>query len=91
MVALVDNLAFKPGISITDAILTRKSIAANAVKSVVELAAELVGGPGFFRDHPMERIVRDIRALHFHPLPARIQQNFSGRFALGLEPIEAPQ
>jgi acyl-CoA dehydrogenase len=88
MVRLVDNLAFKPDMSVTDAILTRKAIAAGAVKSVVETASEIVGGPGFFRDHPVERIVRDIRALHFHPLPERIQRNFSGRLALGLEPIE---
>jgi len=91
MIGLIDNLAFKPDMSITDAILTRKTISANAVKSVVELASELVGGPGFFREHPMERIVRDIRAFHFHPLPERIQQSFSGRVALGLEPIEAQQ
>jgi acyl-CoA dehydrogenase len=37
----------------------------------------------------MERIVRDTRAFHFHPLPERIQQEFSGRIALGLDPIEA--
>ena len=89
MIRLVDNLSFKPDVSITDAILTRKAISARAVKSVVEIASEIVGGPGFFRDHPMERIVRDVRAFHFHPLPERIQRNFSGRLALGLEPIEA--
>jgi len=89
MIRLVDNLEFQPDLSITNAILARKAISARAVKSVVELSSELVGGPGFFRDHPMERIVRDIRAFHFHPLPERIQQNFSGRLALGLAPIEA--
>jgi acyl-CoA dehydrogenase len=89
MVRTVDNLAFAPDMSITDGILARKAIAARAVKATVELASELVGGSGFFRDHPMERIVRDIRAFHFHPLPERIQQSFSGRLALGMEPIEA--
>ena len=34
-----------------------------------------------------ERIVRDVRAFHFHPLPERIQQTFSGRSALGLDPL----
>lgn len=87
-IRLVDELEFAPDMSITDAILRRKTIAANAVKNVVELAAELVGGSGFFRENTMERIVRDIRALHFHPLPERIQTNFSGRIALGLDPIE---
>ena len=38
--------------------------------------------------HAMERIVRDIRALHYHPLPLRRQQIFSGRVALGLSPVE---
>lgn len=89
MIDAVDNLAFAPDMAITDAILTRKAIAARAVKATVESASELVGGAGFFRNHPMERIVRDVRAFHFHPLPERIQQSFSGRLALGLEPIEA--
>jgi len=89
MINAVDNLAFAPDMSVTDAILTRKAIAARAVKATVEIASELVGGAGFFRNHPVERIVRDIRALHFHPLPERIQQTFSGRLALGMEPIEA--
>ena len=87
-VALVDNLAFEPGVSTTDAILARKSIAARSVKNVVELAAELAGGAGFFRNNLMERIVRDVRAFHFHPLPERLQQNFSGRIAMGLNPTE---
>ena len=87
-IRMADNLAFKPDMSVTDANLRRKSIVAKAVKNVVELAAELVGGQGFFRDNAMERIVRDIRALHFHPLPERIQTNFSGRIAMGLEPID---
>lgn len=88
MIRVVDNLAFTPDISITDAVLTRKSVAAKAAKAVVELASDIVGGGGFFRDHPMERIIRDIRAIHFHPLPERIQQNFSGRLAIGLTAIE---
>ena len=88
MIRMVDNLAFTPDISITDAVLTRKSIAAKSAKAVVEAASDIVGGGGFFRDHPMERIIRDVRAIHFHPLPERIQQNFSGRLAIGLTAIE---
>lgn len=87
-IRMVDNFAFKPDLSVTAATLSRKTIAAKAVKNVVELAAELAGGGGFFRDHAMERIVRDVRAFHFHPLPERIQTNFGGRIAMGLEPIE---
>lgn len=88
MIRVVDNLAFTPAMSITNAVLTRKSIAAKGAKSVVEAASDIVGGSGFFRGHPLEQIIRDIRAIHFHPLPERIQQSFSGRLAIGLEPIE---
>ena len=87
MVQIVDNYAFAPDMENTDAILTRKSIAARAVKTSVNLAANIIGGPGFFRSHPFERIVRDIRAIQFHPLPEKHQQLFSGRIALGLDPL----
>jgi len=87
MVRINDNHGFAPTLEAADAILARKAIAADAVKNTVELAAELVGGPGFFQGHAMERIVRDVRAMHFHPLPARRQRVFSGRIALGYDPV----
>ena len=87
MVRINDDHGFEPTLDNADAILTRKSLVAEAIKRTVELAAELVGGPGFFRGHPIERIVRDIRAMHYHPLPARRQQQFSGRIALGFDPV----
>ena len=89
MIRTVDDYAFVPDLAITSDVLTRKAIAARSVKSAIETASEIVGGAGFYRGHPMERIVRDMRAFHFHPLPERIQQSFSGRVALGMEPIEA--
>lgn len=87
MIRMNHNLRFTPGLELSDAVLRRKSIAAEAIKQTVELAAELVGGPGFLHGHPMERIVRDIRAMHYHPLPARRQRIFSGRIALGFDPV----
>ena len=89
MVRLNANHGFSPTTDIASAILTRKTIAADAVKNSVELAAELVGGPGFSRGHPIERNVRDVRAIHFHPLPSRRQQILSGRIALGFDPVAA--
>jgi acyl-CoA dehydrogenase len=87
MVRINGNHGFKPVLDTANAILVRKALAADAVKKTVELAAELVGGPGFFRGHAIERIVRDVRAMHYHPLPVRRQQEFSGRIALGLDPV----
>jgi len=88
MIRIVDNYAFTPDLAITSDILMRKAAAARSVKAAIETASEIVGGAGFFRSHPMERIVRDVRAFHFHPLPERIQQSFSGRIALGLDPLD---
>ena len=87
MVRMNDNHRFTPTLAAADAILTRKAIAADAVKATVELASEIVGGPGFSRGHPMERIVRDVRAIHYHPLPVRRQRVFSGRLSLECDPI----
>lgn len=88
MVRLNNNHRFKPNLTLADAMLRRKTIAADAIKQTVEFAAELVGGPGFLHGHAMERIVRDVRAMHYHPLPARRQRIISGRIALGFEPVE---
>lgn len=90
MVRTIDNHAFKPDIARTDEILICKAVAARSVRDAVETASEIVGGAGFFRKHPLERMVRDVRAFHFHPLPERKQRDFSGRLALGLEPVEEP-
>jgi len=90
MIRLNDDQGFTSGVDLTDRIFARKAIAARAIKTTVEIAAELVGGPGFFKGHAIERIVRDIRAMDFHPLPVRRQRVFRGRVALGLEPIERP-
>jgi acyl-CoA dehydrogenase len=87
MIGLNRNHGFAPDLALADDVLTRKAIAAEALKNTVELAAEIVGGAGFFRGHPVERIVRDVRAMHFHPLPSRRQREFSGRVALGFDPI----
>lgn len=78
---------FTPSANNTEAVLCRKTIANKAILKVVDLAATLVGGSGFFQGHPMERIVRDVRAMQFHPLPEHKQQVFSGRVLLGIDPV----
>ncbi len=87
MVRLGDNYGFTPSNELSSAILTRKTLLADAARDTVELGAEIVGGAGFFKGHPMERLLRDVRASHFHPLPYRRQHRFSGRVGLGLDPI----
>ncbi len=52
-----------------------------------EKALELAGGIGFYRGFGLERLLRDGHAAQFHPLPEKQQHLFTGRLALGLEPI----
>lgn len=82
MIRLNDNYQFQPAKELTSRILVRKTMATKAVQQVVELGATLIGGPGFFKGHGMERIIRDSRAMHFHPLPERRQMLFTGQYVL---------
>ncbi len=88
MIRINQNHGFIPTNELSSDILTRKTLVATAAQATVTLAAEIIGGPGFFKGHPMERIQRDIKACHFHPLPYRRQYHISGRIGLGLDPIK---
>lgn len=63
-----------------------KTALSDSVVRVTDKAMELAGGAGFFRRLGLERLRRDARAAHYHPLQAKRQHAFSGRVALGLEP-----
>jgi alkylation response protein AidB-like acyl-CoA dehydrogenase len=78
---------FKPSTAIASTILTRKTIAAKAALATAEKAMELVCGRSYYRAMQIERLLRDLHAAQFHPLPEKAQQRFSGRLLLGLEPV----
>ena len=48
---------------------------------------EVGGGRAFARDGGVERLLRDVHGATYHPLPPAPQQRFSGRVALGLDPL----
>ena len=87
MLRIVENLGFEPDAATSDAILVRKTLVANACIRTVEKAVEALGGAAYYRSCPLERWLRDVRAAHFHPLPEKRQLRFSGRRALGLDPV----
>lgn len=88
MVRIANDYDFEPDVETANAILIRKTIAANAVIASVEKALETAGGAGFFRKFRLERLLRDAHAAQFHPLQQKRQHHFTGRLALGLDPIE---
>ena len=61
--------------------------AANAVLATAEKALEITGGAGFYRGLGLERMLRDVHGAQFHPLQEKRQLLFTGRIALGLDPI----
>ena len=74
-------------LEIANAILVRKTIVAEHVLATVEKALEAAGGAGFYRKVGLERLLRDAHGAQFHPLSGKRQHGFTGRIALGLDPI----
>ena len=87
MIEAANNLQFVPEIERTSAAMVRKTIAADALLLTVEKALEIAGGSGIFRSGTLERLVRDMHAVQFHPLQAKRQMRFTGRVRLGLDPV----
>ena len=87
MVAICNDWQFEPIAETVNAILVRKTIAANAIIATAEKALDAMGGGGFYRRAGLERLLRDVHGSQFHPLPEKRQQQFTGRLAMGLDPI----
>jgi acyl-CoA dehydrogenase len=85
MVAIANDLDVEPTLQRTSEILIRKTIATQAALRCAQKALESVGGTGYLRATGIERMVRDLYAGQFHPLPPIKQERFTGRIALGLD------
>ncbi|HTV37477.1 MAG TPA: acyl-CoA dehydrogenase family protein [Xanthobacteraceae bacterium] len=87
MVCFANDLDFPMTLEVANAILVRKTIVAEHVLATVEKALEATGGAGFYRKAGLERLLRDAHGAQFHPLSSKRQHRFTGRIALGLDPI----
>jgi acyl-CoA dehydrogenase len=87
MIRLANGFDFTPTVALASKVLVRKTIAAKAVIATAEKALEATGGAGMFRKLGLERLLRDAHGAQFHPLPEKRQQLFTGRVALGLDPV----
>lgn len=67
--------------------LERKSITAEAAIATVRGAIDVIGGAAYSSSTGVERLLRDVHGVLFHPLPGPRQEQFCGRVALGLEPV----
>jgi alkylation response protein AidB-like acyl-CoA dehydrogenase len=89
MIAITAEYELAATLEVANAQLVRKTVMAQAALRAVEKAAEICGGRGFFRGFGLERLLRDVHAAPFHPLPEKRQLQFTGRIAMGLDPITA--
>ena len=87
MVALGSDYDYQPSLERSNKVFVYKTIVARSALCAVERALEVCGGASFFRSAGIERILRDIQGARFHPWQERKQYVFSGRVALGLEPV----
>ena len=77
----------EPSVAGSDLTYRRKTAAVKAMLRTVELAMEVASGAAFFRSAGLERCFRDIQGARYHPWQERKQYRFSGRIALGLDPV----
>ena len=87
MVALSDDLQFANTDDLSAAVLSRKTVVAEAAIATVRAAMDVVGGASYSTSTGLERLHRDVHGALHHPLPAARQRVFTGRVALGLAPM----
>lgn len=87
MIANANDLDVEITVEHANRSLIRKTILSEAVRRTVDKALEASGGAGYFRSSGLERMRRDVEAVQFHPMPAKKQIRFTGRLALGLDPV----
>jgi alkylation response protein AidB-like acyl-CoA dehydrogenase len=69
----------------TNEVLIGRTVAGRAAIRAVEVAMEVAGGAGFFRELGLERLFRDVQGARYHPVRGSAQLLYSGRLALGLD------
>jgi len=87
MISNVNDLDVEITVEHANRSLIRKTIVGDAVKRTADKALEATGGSGYFRASGLERMLRDAQAALFHPMQPKKQHRFTGRLAMGLDPV----
>lgn len=85
MIAIADDLNFKPDAVKTLEMLSLKTNTTEACIRVVTEAMDAIGGQSFYEKNQLERLFRDVHAAGFHPMPAWEQYAFTGNRILNAE------
>ncbi|OLC56493.1 MAG: acyl-CoA dehydrogenase [Chloroflexi bacterium 13_1_40CM_4_68_4] len=87
MIRLANNYDFKPSLQMSKELYEYKTLFSRSAIGAVDKAMEIASGPGFFRSAGLERLFRDVQGTRYHPWNEKRQAVFSGRIALGLDPV----
>jgi len=82
------HLPYLPG-EMENTLMTAQVVGEAVIKTTTK-AIEASGGFGYLRKSRLEQLFRDNHASQFHPLAEKKQLHFTGRMAMGLDPIETP-
>jgi alkylation response protein AidB-like acyl-CoA dehydrogenase len=74
----------QPSMDLVAATMAAKAAITEAGLEVCDLALDVAGGGGFYRTAPIERCLRDVRGIRFHPLTPEETLLHAGKLALGL-------
>jgi len=73
-----------PSPETTNEVTILRTLVARFAIETVERAMMVAGGASFYRSKELERAFRDVQAARFHPLQEKVQLEYAGRMALGL-------
>lgn len=74
----------EPSPASTGGMFAAKTLTTRALLRTMDHALAIAGGPAFRREHPLERLSRDIQGARYHPMGEAAQLRLTGRQALGL-------
>ncbi len=87
LVRLANDYEHAPSPALSKQVYDVKTIFTRSAIGAVEKAMEICSGPAFHRSLGLERLFRDIQGARFHPFQEKRSYVFSGRIALGLDPV----
>ena len=79
------------GMDWTTKIVSAKYRAVSGAWRVVDLALDLAGGFGIFKQAGFERLFRDARLGRLHPTNEMLTREFVSKITLGIDPDEQPR
>ena len=74
-----------PGPETTNEVTSLRTLVGDGAIRTVERAMMVAGGSAYYRSSGLERALRDVQAARYHPLQEKVQLEYAGRMALGLD------